>query len=276
MGTRLRGMRILLSASEPEDESDQPSRSRMDDHVRIDEAVLCLARAVFSEAGSLVFAGPPSISSLLAIVASEYAPPLHAEEGRALERERADAPSFEGAPVWIFQSAATHERPDSENWLMESLGYARIRRIQAVTRERPNSQLPEQRFSQSRAEVQRVLLEETRPAAMVAVGGTEQEADDARQFLDFSLLRSAPIYTIESTGGTAARLRQRLNNMRVHDVERDLLIRLAEQRPRQLESPRDRLWMRSEESEPLPSAAPSIPYALVMQVLVDEIARGQR
>jgi hypothetical protein len=75
---RLRGKSILLSASIPAPERTDQYRSVPLGSFEIDQAVISLARAVFSEGGQLVLGGHPSISPLIAMVAGEYREPQYA------------------------------------------------------------------------------------------------------------------------------------------------------------------------------------------------------
>jgi hypothetical protein len=68
----LDGRAVFLSASVPAAERSEAYRRVPDAPLRIDEAVVSLARAVFSHNGRLVFGGHPAISPLVAMVAAEY------------------------------------------------------------------------------------------------------------------------------------------------------------------------------------------------------------
>src|SRR5690348_16641625 len=96
LGSRLRGKTILLSASVPAPERAKEYQRVEDAHFQIEQAVISLARAVFSESGQLVFGGHPAISPLVAMVAGEYREPRYAESHQ-------EKPI---APIRIFQSRA--------------------------------------------------------------------------------------------------------------------------------------------------------------------------
>jgi hypothetical protein len=81
VGTRLRGKAIFLSASVPSPKRNEQYQRIEDAHFEIEQAVISLARAVFSESGQLVFGGHPAISLLVAMVAGEYREPRYAETG---------------------------------------------------------------------------------------------------------------------------------------------------------------------------------------------------
>src|SRR5215475_14156218 len=96
IGTGLRAKNIFLSASVPAPNRAQRYWRVANAAFQIEQAVVSLARAVFSEGGTLVFGGHPAISPLVAMVAGEYRQPLYAES-----REERLA-----APIRIFQSRA--------------------------------------------------------------------------------------------------------------------------------------------------------------------------
>ncbi len=104
---RLRDVSILLSASVP----DREGFERVPDAAFvIEQAVVSLARAVLAEEGTLVFGAHPSISPLVASVASEYRAPGGKEEPR----------------VVIYQSKAFEKVLPRETWDMARFGFARL------------------------------------------------------------------------------------------------------------------------------------------------------
>src|SRR5437764_7639893 len=83
-------------------------------HLDIEEAVVSLARAVFSEEGRLVFGGHPSISPLVASVAADYYP---ATFGAGKNAE---------PPVSIYQSLCYEGYIPDTTRLLREMGYAEV------------------------------------------------------------------------------------------------------------------------------------------------------
>lgn len=301
MGSRLQGVRIFVLASVPSREQSDRYQRVPDAHINIEEAVLSLARAVFSESGSLVLVGDATIAPLIAMVASEYKQPTDAEEDRPLRPAREDAPRFSGAPLIIFQSEAYRELLPDDSWLMRRLNYAAIHWVEAVNGERFHRALHGPQCLDSRNFLTRTMLQEIRPTSMVAIGGMEDEENAAEVFFSIPALANAQVFTLEGTGGVAARLRRDpRGGDRVHAIDQDLARQLADrpplresqrgdlaQRPGNSESgarqqtmpmlpERDRTWTRSQEPSAQIIAPPPVAYALTMQVLVDRIADQRR
>src|SRR5882724_6361215 len=89
--SRLHGVSVFLSASVPTPERRDEYERIPEAPLRIEEAVVCIARAVFIEGGTLVFGAHPSISPLVARVVDHYHLPAPAEEiHRKSEREGHD------------------------------------------------------------------------------------------------------------------------------------------------------------------------------------------
>ncbi len=171
----------------------------------IEEAIVCLARAVFARQGRLVFGGHPSISPLIASVAGEYF---------AVDQSR------QFRPVIIFQSEFFRGRLPDETWDLHRLGWAEIvwtpietwggvpdldlslhtmRRYMLLDPELAGSTLEGIPWE---ATIARLGLEV--PRAMVAIGGMEGVVDETAMFLRDN--RKAPVFCFWTTGGAAQRL----------------------------------------------------------------------
>jgi hypothetical protein len=204
-GLWLRDQFVFLSASKP---SRNPERfplvaDRMNGtSVEIEEAVVSLARAVFSRGGRLVFGGHPSISPLVASVAAEYFPAGEIEDGME--------------PVWIFQSRAFEKVIPKTTTRLKDLGYARIFWTESVDEEQfqPKDAGQEQCLNSLRAMRQAMidlcppgenskLAPNRKPIAMVAIGGMEGVVREARLFLEQT---AGGVYALRSTAGAASRL----------------------------------------------------------------------
>jgi len=243
-GRALQGRRLFLSASVP-----SPERPQFYDgeeaHRQIEDAVISFSRAVFAEGGTLVFGGHPAISPLVAMVAGEYLAPLRAEAG-----ERSRPP----VPIEIYQSRAFEGFLPDETLMMFRLGYARLHWIDAVGGERFDPKAPRDQppCPGSMEEMRRRMIGEMQPVAMVAIGGMQGIFDELRIFRD--LRQGAPVYSLATTGGAAARLvESRDPGVRAIDLE-------------VLRSLPGHEALRSREGD-----RPVIPYPLIVQVLVQEL-----
>lgn len=125
-GQALRGKTILMSASVPSQKRAERYNRIEDAAFEIEQAVISLARAIFSEGGRLVFGGHPAISPLVAMVVGEYREPRFAES-----TEQRDL-----SPVDIYQSHAFDGFLPDDTLLMYKLGYASIRWVESVGREK--------------------------------------------------------------------------------------------------------------------------------------------
>lgn len=252
-GKALSGKTVFLSASVPNAErADQYNRIE-DAAFEIEQAVISLARAVFSEGGRLVFGGHPAISPLVAMVVGEYREPRFAESA---EDRRA-------APVEIYQSRAFEGHLPDDTLLMYRLGYASIHWVDAVNNERFNPQALSSDI-QCRSSLKRMretILEAARPDAMVCIGGMEGVEDEVELALQRG--RTFPIYVLERTGGASALLRHRnLGRVRMIDTE---IVTRVDQRREELGVAKSGREMHIQRA--------LVPYPLVMQTIVEEIAR---
>jgi hypothetical protein len=248
----LKDKTVFLSASKPSRRLDT-FRTLTEQSVEIEEAVLSLARAVFSEQGRLVFGAHPSISPLIASVAAEYFPPHW------------DASGGE-APVIIYQSKAFQDVIPMATRRLGELGYVRMVMVENVDGEffEPERSHEEQCLK-SLALMRRHMFQETNPVAMVAAGGMEGVIREALLFL---LRPTGNIYTLRTTGGASERLGTFLGNRRLYLIDEPETAAGWEARLHTLE---DRFpgwnvpWARG-------SHRPPAPYALLMQNMVREIA----
>jgi hypothetical protein len=171
----------------------------------IEEAIVCLARAVFARQGRLVFGGHPSISPLIASVAGEYF---------------AVDPRRQFRPVIIFQSEFFRGRLPDETWDLHRLGWAEIVWTPIETRGGfPDLDLslhtmrrymlldPDLAGSTIEGipwELTIARLGLATPRAMVAIGGMEGVVDESAMFLRYC--PQAPVSCFVTTGAAAGRL----------------------------------------------------------------------
>jgi hypothetical protein len=253
---RLLRKTVFLSASVPTAQRGERYRRASGAHFEIEQAVVSLARAVFSESGRLVFGGHPAISPLVAMVAGEYREPRHAEA-------HGDRPP---APITIFQSRAFQGFLPDETLVMYQLGYASITWIDAVDNERFS---PKKHYSadgpcpKSLRAMRIAMITGTQPDAMVCIGG--MEGVERERSLFHELRAGAPVYVLGSTGGAAALIAQEhLDWVRV--IDREVMGRTAAMR---------RELSRATYEEKAPSERPEtpvVPYPLIMQTIVDHLA----
>jgi hypothetical protein len=257
VGMRLRGRTIFLSASVPTAQRSERYQRIEDAHFEIEQAVISLARAVFSEGGQLVFGGHPAISPLVAMVAGEYREPRFSESS-----EERPAP-----PIRIFQSRAFEGFLPSDTLLMYQLGYATITWVDAVNQEKFN---PEIKYKEppcpaSLRAMRKAMIEWTNPHAMVCIGGMEGVERETELFRE--LRGEAPIYVLQSTGGASLILGHTRKDIRVIDSE---IMRRIEALKSNILGP-----SHPTDSARKPEERPVVPYPLIMQSIVDEIAGPQ-
>jgi len=254
-GHSLRGKTILLSASVPTVKRAERYNRIADAAFEIEQAVISLARAVFSEGGCLVFGGHPAISPLVAMVVGEYREPRFSES----RDER------QVSPVEIFQSRAFEGYLPDDTLLMYRLGYASIRWVESVGNERysPDAEDKETPCSNSLRRMRQVMLETRPPDAVVCIGGME----GLEQEVDLALERTptTPIFVLERTGGAAGLLDQR-HDRRLRMIDTEVMLNL------------DRIRESSEliNRDAHPERRALVPYPLVMQQIVAEMTRNNR
>jgi hypothetical protein len=252
VNTALRGKTILLSASVPDERRAERFNRVEDAAFEIEQAVISLARAVFSEGGRLVFGGHPAISPLVAMVAGEYREPRFVESSEELP----------AAPVEIYQSRAFESYLPEDTLLMYRLGYARLHWTEAVDHERfePKASSTDVSCPKSLRLMRESMLASSRPDAMVCIGGMEGLEEEVALALEHE--PPFPIYVLERTGGAAALLRAR-NNGRLRMIDSEIVEKLGRMRLQKSlnELSTDRRVHRA-----------LVPYPLVMQTIVEEIA----
>lgn len=254
VGSRLVGKAIFLSASVPAPRRAEQYLRVEDAAFEIEQAVISLARAVFSEGGELVFGGHPAISPLVAMVAGEYREPRYVESSQEQL----------WAPIRIFQSRAFEGFLPNDTLLMYQLGYATITWVDAADGEKfdPNMRYDHPACPNSLRAMREAMIGRTRPEAMVCIGGMEGVEREAETFSE--LRRGAPIYVLERTGGASLILAGRLKNIRVIDTE--TLNRIEHLKAEFPEKTPKRIGPQQEQRG-------VVPYPLVMQTIVDEVAQ---
>jgi hypothetical protein len=237
----MKGRTIFLSASVPSEKRAEKYWRVEDAPLQIDDAVTALCRALFSRGGQLVFGGHPAISPLVAMVAGEYA------------GEKEDAgPATRESLVRIYQSRAFEGSLPDETLLMYRLGYAELQWVDKVGDERFQPEDPSSVLlvANSLRVMREKMIEESKPQAMVCIGGMEGVEEEFAIFRQ--KIPSAPVYALETTGGASAILAaQPASGLRV--IDREVLAK----------TPRTQAWE--------PGVRRTIPYPMIMQMLVQEI-----
>jgi hypothetical protein len=249
----LNGHFIFLSASTPSRDLEKYPRLQME----VENAVIELARAVFSKGGRLVFGGHPSISPLVASVASEYFQPdplLNADQ----------------RPVQIYQSRAYEKVIPSTTQSLERFGYAAIHWTPAANGEAYDGQKQTAQCEAS-LRVMRQQMLKPEPIAMVAIGGMEGVAEEAGLFLQAV---PGPVFALRTTGGVSSDLREHTKNWFRHEEIASLQEALDQTgvRIRMLEDefPAPELRMERE-------SGPSVraPYAFYVQKMVQLLIKKE-
>lgn len=253
---QLKGQTVFLSASAPAEERAAKYRRAPDARFRIDEAVVSVARAVFSEGGNLAFGAHPSITPLVAFVVSEY---QASDPRKAIEKNDYVRPlvimyqSRVWEALWAPRNQALAKSPCVRlTWTDSAEGeevsnYGRADRPQA-----PASLLA----------MRRQMIRECNPLCMVAIGGMEGVEDEAEVF--FEIYPRRPVFVFASTGGAAELLAENSKKSNamptVHVVDADI------------QSEMEAFWAEQKVRPKMPSgkneSAYYIPYGYLAQKMV--------
>jgi hypothetical protein len=261
----LRGCSVFLSASVPV----RPGFRRVSGAaVEVEEAVISFTRAVLREEGTVVFGAHPSISPLVASVASEYIVPrlrnTEPPDVETLSEQRRSGPG-----VVIYQSHAYNGYVPDKTWEMYRLGYADLIWCAAKDGEKFDPKNKRYQCPKSLEFMREQMFAKESPSAMVAVGGMEGVVEEGKLFLEHWLTRNAPfnsspLYLIESTGGAAELLAATV------PPEWPLKERHIVEREWQNETP---AALSESAARTDPRARPFTPYPLIMQWLARKIAK---
>lgn len=256
---RLRGRAILLSAS-------VPSLKRADIYKRIEtaeaieEAVVSLARAVFSEGGTLVFGGHPTISPLVALVVREYLVPRVAESFS----DKAESEDL-GPHVDIYQSEAYRKKIAEATHRLKQQPGVTIHWVKAVGGEIADPEVHDRpQVPESLQRMRMEMIKQNNLVGMVCIGGMEGVEEEAKLF--YQHREKLPIYALESTGGATRKLAQYFKGERCLRLPEEGIQKLVEE-----------FWHKHKRSdsqkmsEDRPEQAFVFPYAYVAQKIVAEI-----
>lgn len=234
----------------------------------IEEAILCIARAVFKRGGRLLFGGHPSISPLVAAVAGEYYPPDPHRRIRPVITFQSE----------FFRSPAFAGRVPDETWMMHRMGWSSIVWTPIVASEGS----PDMAASLALMRERMLLgldegIGQRPPKAMIAVGGMEGVRDEAALFLQYRgqwrLPTRPPVCVFGSGGGAASRLLEPVRNWRdrlwLGNIPGPEELAILSQ-PSAGVRPVEQEWW-SGYSQGLPQDVPFQPYAAIAQWLVDSL-----
>lgn len=265
---RLHGVSIFLSASVPTPERRDEYARIPEAPLRIEEAVLCVARAIFMEGGTLVFGAHPSISPLVARVVDDYYLPAPAEKN---DSRTDDQNQWRNPRVIIFQSRVWEEYwAEATKRLELNHELVKVEWIDAQAGETVNPAIKNRPQAQKSLEKMRVaMIGNTSPVAMIAIGGMQGVLNEASIFNKIYPQRL--IYTLATTGGAAALLAKQSYGDRVHVFDHgaaDLVSKFWEDQE-QLETRKQ--WGRKGESGGEEEQEFYVPYAFITQRLVNKI-----
>jgi SLOG cluster3 family len=183
--------------------------------------------------------------------------------GEYISLPSAESGEKQPSPVVVYQSEAFRGYLPEETLQMYRLNYASIVWTDAQDEERF---LPEHagklQCMESLKHMRVRMITETKPVAMVCIGGMEGVEEEVSLFNEYC---SGPVYVIASTGGAALRIANEGGARKVRIIDRELHETLSGLRKEGIASamhpPEDLLL-------------PPIAYALVMQTIVSEISGG--
>ena len=196
---------LLLSASVPSDKRDKRFTKIKNAQIQIEEAVIGLSRNIFQAGGKIVFGGHPSISPLVAMVATEYSVNKEIENENRNERGE--------KRITIFQSKAYEEVIPKETTSLFNLGYSDIIWTEARNGEEFNPKIQKTAQCHKSLEFMRTEMMKGKIDALVCIGGMEGVE------LEFALFRelhpNKPIFILKSTGGASKILAEEYSNSNV-------------------------------------------------------------
>jgi hypothetical protein len=225
--SRLYGSSVFLSASVPTPERRDEYERISEAPLRIEEAVVCVARAVFIEGGTLVFGAHPSISPLVARVTDHYHLPAPAEKTH--QKREPDDPGTEwrNPSLVMYQSRVWSEwwAEDSQHLTQHPL--TSLRWVDAADGESIDPKIKDRPQAPKSMEKMRIaMIKDTAPLAMIAIGGMKGVLNEAELFRE--IWPERPIFALATTGGAAAMLAQRSglkDSVRVIDHDAQNLVR---------------------------------------------------
>lgn len=265
---------VFLSASVPSKKRSEQYRRVENAATAIEEAVIAVARAVFSAGGRLVFGAHPSISPLVASVIGEYE--THTSRPRdekdpQSEREMRPRVEMYQSDVWKPYWAESSKRL-AEHFFVQ-IEWTPIIGGETVSLDKTDGpQAP-----RSMTEMRKRMIEETAPVAMIIIGGMEGTEEEAKLFAEYR--EGAPIFALETTGGAASLIEQK------REIRKSPIVVMDKQDHAEVM----RFWNTQENRDPRiaenenakEGATPAafrerhyyVPYSFIAQQIVEKIAK---
>lgn len=186
---------VLLSASVPSTKRSEKYNENYtkikNAQIQIEEAVIGLARNIFQAGGKIIFGGHPSISPLVAMVATEFRLNKEIENMKRNEEQE--------KPITIFQSRAYDKVIPKETTGLFTLGYSNIVWTDAVDGEEFNPIIQGKPQCEKSLTLMRRQMMEGNVDALVCLGGMEGVEQEFEIFRE--LHSRKPIFLLGSTGG---------------------------------------------------------------------------
>lgn len=245
---------LLLSASVPsEKRSEKYSQSYIkikNAQIQIEEAVIGLSRNVFQYGGRLIFGGHPSISPLVALVATEFKINKDVENIRQKENDE--------WPITIYQSKAYENVIPKHTMDLFNLGYSKIIWTEAVDGEVYNPKIKNKPQCLKSLKSMRTLMMEGNVDALVCIAGMEGVEREFELFREIH--PNKPIFLLESTGGATRILAQEYKSIsNVNIIDR-------------IDYPRKTRETKLDEER---NVFDLIPYTFITALIVQEILKNK-
>lgn len=197
---------VLLSASVPSTKRSEKYHENYtkikNAQIQIEEAVIGLARNIFQAGGKIIFGGHPSISPLVAMVATEFRLNKEIENMKRNEEQE--------KPITIFQSCAYEKVIPKETTGLFTLGYSSIVWTDAVDGEVFNPKIQGKPQCEKSLALMRSQMMKGNVDALVCLGGMEGVEQEFEMFRE--LHRRKPIFLLSSTGGATKILATEFSN----------------------------------------------------------------
>lgn len=244
---------ILLSASVP---SEKRSKKYHENYIKIknaqiqiEEAVIGLSRNIFQAGGKIIFGGHPSISPLVAMVATEF----------RINKEIENIKRNEGQqkPITIFQSRAYEKVIPKEITGLFNLGYSNIIWTEAVAGEEFNPDIHGEPQCEKSLKLMRNQMMDEKIDALVCMGGMEGVEHEFEMFREYHPRK--PIFLLASTGGASKILAESfLNNNFIKVIDSIKYIKPTEQQIKENSSEKFNI----------------IPYSFITALIVKDVTEN--
>lgn len=202
---------ILLSASVPTDKRDPKFTKIKNAQIQIEEAVIGLSRNIFNAGGKMVFGGHPSISPLVAMIATEF------HLNKEIENTKRNEASEK--KITIYQSKVYEALIPKETTGLYELGYSDIIWTDSKNGEVYNADANQTSQCPKSLEFMRRQMMSREIDALVCIGGMEGVQDEFALFRE--LHPRKPIFILKSTGGASSILAEQFKDLRNVSVPDD-------------------------------------------------------